>query len=115
VEIPFLLAMADAERADAPVSVTRARTMVTRAQPARGIDMAKAWKVIVSRERLAGGLPAKEYYLVAISDRAKVVQELWIRRGLINEKIEVVGEASEELLDWWDVRDGQIFCAHAVS
>jgi hypothetical protein len=37
--------------------------------------MAKAWKVIISRERLVGGLPAKEYYLVAISDRAKVVQE----------------------------------------
>jgi hypothetical protein len=32
----------------------------------KGIDMAKAWKVIVSRERLAGSPPAKEYYLVAI-------------------------------------------------
>ena len=77
--------------------------------------MAKAWKVIVSRERLAGGPPAKEYYLVAISDRAKVVQELWIRQGLTNEKIEVVGEASQELLDWWDVHDGEIFCAQAIS
>ena len=59
--------------------------------------------------------PTQRVVICYAKSGAKVVQELWTRQGLTNEKIEVVGEASQELLDWWDVHDGEIFCAQAIS
>jgi hypothetical protein len=77
--------------------------------------MAKGWKIISTTERLGGGPPMKEYFLVAIEDRHGAIEALRIRKNLLNATIVVDGEARPELFDWLDVQPGQILSVVAVS
>ena len=66
-------------------------------------------------KRLGGGPPMKEYFLVAIADRNRAVKALRERRQLLDVQITVAGQATDEYLEWLDVRPGEIFCVMAVS
>jgi hypothetical protein len=78
--------------------------------------MAKGWKIVTSTERLGGGPPLKEYFLVAVPDRYLAIATLRKRRtDLLNVPCDVVGEADEKLLDWLDVQANEVFCVLAVS
>ena len=57
----------------------------------------------------------KEYFLVAIADRDEAVKALRERRQLLDVQITVAGQATDEYLEWLDVRPGEIFCVMAVS
>jgi hypothetical protein len=57
----------------------------------------------------------KEYFLVAIADRDEAVKALRVRRQLLDVQITVAGQATDEYLEWLDVRPGEIFCVMAVS
>ena len=58
---------------------------------------------------------AGEYFLVAIADRDEAVKALRERRQLLDVQITVAGQATDEYLEWLDVRPGEIFCVMAVS
>ena len=77
--------------------------------------MASGWKIITVTKRLGGGPPMKEYFLVAIEDRDEAVKALRERRQLLDVQITVAGQATDEYLEWLDVRPGEIFCVMAVS
>jgi hypothetical protein len=77
--------------------------------------MASGWKIITATKRLGGGPPIKEYFLVAIADRDEAVKALRERRQLLDVQITVAGQATDEYLEWLDVRPGEIFCVMAVS
>ncbi len=72
--------------------------------------MPKAWRMIAYTQRLGGGKPLKEFYLVAISDRDAAIEALRIRKDLLDAQIEVLGEASSEFVDWLEVNNNEIFC-----
>jgi hypothetical protein len=57
----------------------------------------------------------KEYFLVAIADRDEAVKALRELRQLLDVQITVAGQATDEYLEWLDVRPGEIFCVMAVS
>ena len=59
--------------------------------------------------------PMKEYFLVAIADRDEAVKALRERRQLLDVQITVAGQATDEYLEWLDVRPGEIFCVMVVS
>jgi hypothetical protein len=79
--------------------------------------MAKVWKVISRTERMGGGgLPLKEYFLVAISDQTTALRALRYRRPDVERsELTIVGEASADYVGWLDVKDGDILCVLAVS
>jgi hypothetical protein len=77
--------------------------------------MARGWKIVAATRREGGGPPMKEYYLVAISDPELAVRALRERKTLLDAELTVEGEASDEHLDWLDVRGSEIFCVLAVS
>jgi hypothetical protein len=57
----------------------------------------------------------KEYFLVAIADRDEAVEALRERKHLLETKLTVSGEATDDYLDWLDVRSGEILAVLAVS
>ena len=57
----------------------------------------------------------KEYFLVVIADRDEAVKALRDRRQLLDVQITVAGQATDEYLEWLDVRPGEIFSVMAVS
>jgi hypothetical protein len=77
--------------------------------------MVKGWKFDVYTERLGGGAFVKARYVVAISDRVRAAAKLTFKEGLLDERIEVVGEADQALLDQWDIKQGEVFCVVAWS
>jgi hypothetical protein len=77
--------------------------------------MGCGWKIIASTERLKGGPPVKEYYLVAIPDRDMAITELRDREKLFEATFTVAGAADSAALDWLDVQDGEIFCVMAIE
>jgi hypothetical protein len=77
--------------------------------------MATGWKIISATERLGGGPPMKEHFLVAIADRDTAVKALRERKKLLDADLTVAGEATADLLEWLDVKPGQILCVLAVS
>jgi hypothetical protein len=80
--------------------------------------MASGWKIIAVTKRHGGegaGSPMKEYFLVAIADQEKAIQELKERKKLLDAEIRVCGEATPEYLEWLDVQPGEICCVSAVS
>ena len=56
----------------------------------------------------------KEYFLVAIADRDEAVKALRVRRQLLDVQITVAGQATDEYLEWLDVRPGEILCITSV-
>jgi hypothetical protein len=77
--------------------------------------MAKGWKFRVRRERLGGGAPVEALYVVALSDQIGAMVKLTSKEGLLDEVVEIAGEASQELLDEWNIKPGEVFCAVAWS
>src|SRR5262249_31561270 len=77
--------------------------------------MASGREIITATKRLGGGPPMKEYFLVAIADRDEAVKALRERRQLLDVQITVAGQATDEYLEWLDVRPGEIFCVMAVG
>lgn len=75
--------------------------------------MAKGWKFEVFRERLGGGSSVKALYVVALSDQMGATAKLRSQEGFLDERIEVVAEADQALLDRWDVKAGEVFCVVA--
>ena len=57
----------------------------------------------------------KEYFLVASADRDEAVKAPRERRQLLDVQITVAGQATDEYLEWLDVRPGEIFCVMVVS
>jgi hypothetical protein len=83
---------------------------------ARIRQMAKAWKFIALVDRLGGGPPAKQYFVVAIPDQTEALAGLRVRRpDLEGAEIKVVGEAPQSLLDEWNVQEDEVFCSMAIS
>jgi hypothetical protein len=77
--------------------------------------MAVGWKFDVYRERLGGGEAVKARFVVAISDPMGAEAKLRSKEGLLDERIERLGEADQALLDQWDVKPGEVFCVVAWS
>jgi hypothetical protein len=77
--------------------------------------MGGGWKIIAATERLGGGPPVKEYYLVAIPDIDMAITELRDREKLLDATFTVAGAADSAALDWLDVRDGEILCVMAIE
>jgi hypothetical protein len=77
--------------------------------------MASGWKIIAAMKRFGCGPPMKEYFLVAVTDRDEAVKMLRKRRHLLDAEMTVAGQATDEYLEWLDVRPGEIFCVMAVS
>ena len=76
--------------------------------------MPRVWKLIAHITPMGGGAPLREYFLVAIDDRDQAVKALRIHRGLGNAPIENRGEASQLLVGWMEVDDGQILSVVAL-
>lgn len=71
--------------------------------------MSKVWNVIVSTERMGGGPPLKEYFLVARHDQvAALIALRQLRPDLIGGDFNVVGTTSPQFVEWLDIKDGQI-------
>jgi hypothetical protein len=77
--------------------------------------MADGWKIIALSERLDGGPPVKEYYLVAIDDMDLAISELRDREKLFDAKFTVAGAADSASLEWLDVQDGEILCVMTTA
>jgi hypothetical protein len=75
--------------------------------------MAQGWKFAVRRERLGEGRPVEARYVVAISDQMGALAKLKSKEGIMDEKVVVVGEADQALLDQWDIKPGEVFCVVA--
>jgi hypothetical protein len=78
--------------------------------------MDKIWKIISSTERLGGGgPPLKEFFLVAIRDQKNALMTLKHKRPDIERsELTVVGEADANYVEWFGVKNGDIFCLLAV-
>jgi hypothetical protein len=78
--------------------------------------MSKIWKIISSTERMGGGgAPLKEYFLVAISEQKDALRRPKYKRPDIERsELTVVGEASPDYVEWFGVKEGDIFCLLAV-
>jgi hypothetical protein len=76
--------------------------------------MASGWKNH-NGDKALRWQPMKEYFLVAIADRDEAVKALRVRRQLLGVQITVAGQATDEYLEWLDVRPGEILCVMAVS
>jgi hypothetical protein len=70
--------------------------------------MARGWIIIARRKQEVTGAPLKEWYAVAIPDRARAVETLRSRKDLLDATLTIDGEASPEYLDQLDVKDGEI-------
>ena len=70
--------------------------------------MAKGWIIIAQRKQVGSGAPLKEWYAVAIPDRAEAVEAVRLRKNLLDATLTVESEASPEYLDQLDVKNGQI-------
>ena len=72
--------------------------------------MAKVWKITAHEvKHMGGGSPLKEYFLVAMSDQFAAMSALRKRPTLRDADLTVVGEASPNVVEWLDVKDGEIF------
>jgi hypothetical protein len=78
--------------------------------------MGKIWKIISSTERMGGGgPPLKEFFIVAINDQENALRTLKHKRPDIERsELTVVGEATADYVEWFGVKDGDIFCLRAV-
>ena len=78
--------------------------------------MNKIWKIISSTERMGGGgPPLKEFFLVAINDQENALRTLKHKRPDIERsELTVVGEVNPNYVEWFGVKDGDIFCLLAV-
>jgi len=78
--------------------------------------MPAAWKVIVRKRPRAIGEPsAREFYLVALPEEEAAVAVLRMREGYDDAELEVTGQASADLLEWLDIKPGQVFCVWAIQ
>jgi hypothetical protein len=73
--------------------------------------MGNIWKIIFSTERMGGGgPPLKEYFVVAIDDQKNALRTLRHKRPDIERsELTVVGEASPDYVEWFGMKDGDIF------
>ena len=78
--------------------------------------MNKIWKIISSTERMGGGgPPLKEFFLVAINDQENALRTLKHKRPDIERsELTVVGEVNPNYVEWFGVKDDDIFCLRAV-
>ena len=70
--------------------------------------MTKGWIIIAHRNQEGTGALLKEWYAVAIPDRAGALEALRLRKNLHDATLTVDSEASPEYLDQLDVKDGEI-------
>jgi hypothetical protein len=74
----------------------------------------KAWKFITFTPQPGESLPLKEWIVVAISDQTEALKALRDQRDA-NVEIIPRGEAGSDILEWFDIKDGEIFCVMAVQ
>ena len=79
--------------------------------------MPKAWKILAQIPRTTGDEPPKrEYFLVAMKDQSAALATLQFRRpDLENAEFLIRGEAAPDLVEWLDVKDGQILSIMVVA
>jgi hypothetical protein len=79
--------------------------------------MPKAWKILAQIPRSTGDEPPKrEYFLVAMKDQSAALATLQFRRpDLENAEFLIRGEAAPDLVEWLDVKDGQILSIMVVA
>jgi hypothetical protein len=70
--------------------------------------MVHGWVIAAKRPQAADKPHAAEVFAVAISDREVALRVLVLQRELDDVDVLVVGEATKELLDRFDVKDGRI-------
>jgi hypothetical protein len=57
----------------------------------------------------------RECYLVALPQKDAALAVLRMRHGFDDAELEVAGEAPAEMLEWLDIKPGQIFRVSAVT
>jgi hypothetical protein len=71
-------------------------------------DMTSGWKIKAFTER-PGEAHTEQSFLVAIRDRQGAVEALRVRKDLLDARIEVVGEATAEMLSSYGMRLGEMY------
>jgi hypothetical protein len=70
--------------------------------------MAQGWIIAAKTPRAADKPPSTEVFAVAISDREVAIRVLVLDKELVDADVLVAGEATSELLDRFDVKDGRV-------
>jgi hypothetical protein len=78
--------------------------------------MPSAWKIVAYRRPREIEEPSvRECYLVALPQKDAALAVLRMRHGFDDAELEVAGEAPAEMLEWLDIKPGQIFRVSAVT
>jgi len=78
--------------------------------------MPKAWKILAQIPREGDAPPKKEYFLVAMQDQSAALETLRFRRPDLEGAMLVIGgEVRADLVDWLDIKDGQVLSIVVVS
>lgn len=77
--------------------------------------MAKGWQIVLATERLGGGDPDVEHFIVAVADSERAVEVLRKRKKLTpNQKTLVFGEASDQVLQFLNAKRGEVYSVAVV-
>lgn len=75
----------------------------------------KGWQIVVATERMGGGDPAVEHFIVAVADRDRAVEILRERKKLTpDQKTLVFGEASDGVLQFLNAKRGEVYSVAVV-
>jgi hypothetical protein len=78
--------------------------------------MPRAWKIVAYRRPREIEEPSvREFYLVALPQKDAAIAVLRMRHGFDDAELEVAGEAPAEMLEWLDIKPGQIFRVSTVK
>ena len=78
--------------------------------------MAKTWKIVALIPRSGDEPPKREYFLVAMQDQTAALATLRFRRPDLEKSVfSVAGEASQQFIDWLDVKDGQTLSIMVIA
>lgn len=77
--------------------------------------MAKGWQIVVVTERMGGGDPDAEHFIVVVADRDRAVEALRKRKKLTpGQKTPVFGEAPEGVLQFLNAKRGEVYAVAVV-
>jgi hypothetical protein len=79
--------------------------------------VARFWKIVVVTKRTGGQkmTPLKEFYLVGVGDNPQdALKALHEKEGLDDAELQLIGEAPPNVVEWLDMKPGEILCVMAV-
>jgi len=78
--------------------------------------MGRFWKIRAMIERVGGGTPMEELYVVAVGDTPEAAMEaLRLRKQLDDVPLTVTGEISPATAADFDIRPGNILCVWRIA